>query len=311
MKLYPTPENRLPEGGVCHDVTTSDGVHLRAFTARQTRAKATLFILNGRAEYIERYFETINDMVQRGFAVVSFDWRGQGGSQRQLSDPMRGYVKSFKNYDRDLEAIVGLARRLDFPEPFYAMAHSTGGNILLRALRDQRWFKRAVLCAPLLGLHFGKWPLPAVRVLTLGAKLLGLSWAYLPGYGRGPMKRAEFPNNPLTSDRVRWNRDMTTLEAHPELGVGGATYGWLRAVMQSLDALHKWPKSKGLTCPTMIVLAGQDRVVSNLEIRRFVENTAGFTLLTIEGSRHEILMENTTIRATFFAAFDSFMGLQN
>lgn len=310
MKLYPTLENRLPEGGVCHDVTTSDGVHLRAFTVRHTRAKATLFILNGRAEYIERYFETINDMVQRGFAVVSFDWRGQGGSQRLLSDPMRGYVKSFKNYDSDLEAIVGLARRLDFPEPFYALAHSTGGNVLLRALRDQRWFKRAVLSAPLLGLHFGKWPLPLVRVLTLGAKLFALGWAYLPGYARGPLKRAEFPNNPLTSDRARWNRDMATLEAHPELGVGGATYGWLRAVMQSLAALHKWPKSKGPTCPTMIIIAGQDRVVSNFDTRRFVESTAGFTLLTIEDSRHEILMENNVIRSKFFAAFDAFMELE-
>lgn len=309
MKLYPTLENRLPVGGLCHEVITRDGIHLRAFSVRQTHAKATLFILNGRAEYIERYFETVNDMVSRGFAVVSFDWRGQGGSQRQLKDVRRGYVKSFKHYDRDLEAIVGLARRLEFPEPFYALAHSTGGNVLLRALRDQRWFKRVVLSAPLLGLHFGKWPLPVVRALTLGAKLSGMGWAYLPGYARGPLKREEFPNNPLTSDRARWNRDMSTLEAQPELGVGGATFGWLRAVMQSLDLLHKWPKSKGPTCPTMIIMAGRDQVVSNLEIRRFVENTSGFTLLTIEESRHEILMENNAIRARFFAAFDSYIRL--
>lgn len=310
MKLYPTPENRVPEDGVCHDVKTSDGVHLRALTVRQTRAKATIFVLNGRAEYIERYFETINDMVQRGFAVVSFDWRGQGGSQRQLSDPVRGYVSSFKKYDLDLEAVVGLAQRLDFPEPFYALAHSTGGNVLLRALRDQRWFKRAVLTAPLLGLNFGKWPIPIVWLLTWGAKLLGLSSAYLPGLAKAPMKRDEFLNNPLSSDRTRWNRDMATLEAHPELGVGGATYGWLLAVMQSLAGLHKWPKSKGPSCPTMIIMAGQDRVVSNFDTRRFVENTAGFSLLTIEDSRHEILMENTAIRAKFLAAFDAFIGLK-
>jgi lysophospholipase len=310
MKLYPTPVNRVPEGGICHDVTTSDGVHVRAFTVRHTRAKATIFILNGRAEYIERYFETINDMVQRGFAVVSFDWRGQGGSQRQLSDPMRGYVSSFKKYDLDLEAVVGLAQRLDFTEPFYALAHSTGGNLLLRALRDQRWFKRAVLSAPLLGLQFGNWPLPVVRVLTLGAKLLGLSGAYLPGVPRGPLKRSDFPNNPLSSDQVRWNRDMTTLETHPELIVGGATYGWLRAAMQSLASLHKWPKAQGPSCPTMIMMAGQDRVVSNFDTRRFVENTAGFSLLTIEDSRHEILMETTAIRSKFLAAFDAFMGLE-
>jgi lysophospholipase len=311
MKLYPTPENRLTAGGICHEVTTSDGVRLRALTVRHTHAKATIFILNGRAEYIECYFETVNELVQRGFAVVCFDWRGQGGSQRQLSDPMRGYVKNFKHYDTDLEAIVGLVGRLDFPEPYYALAHSTGGNILLRALRDKVWFKRAVLTSPLLGLHFGGWPVPIVRMLTLGARLLGLGWIYLPGFARGPMKRGEFPGNPLTSDRARWSRDMATLEAHPELGVGGPTFMWLRAVMKSIGELHRWPKTKGPSCPTMIIVAGQDTVVSNFGTRAFVERVPGFTVLTIEESRHEILMENNAIRQRFFAAFDAFIGLKN
>jgi lysophospholipase len=310
MKLYPTAENRLPEGGICHDVTTSDGVHLRALTVRHTHAQATIFILNGRAEYVERYFETVNDLVQRGFAVVSFDWRGQGGSQRLTSNPLRGHVKSFADYDKDLAAIIDLAGRLDFPEPYYALAHSTGGNILLRSLRNKKWFKRAVILSPLLGLHYEPWPVPVVRVLTSLVKILGLSWNFLPGYAHQPMKRTDFPNNPLTSDRGRWNRDMTTIELHPELGIGGPTFGWLRAAMSSLGQLHRWPKTKGPTCPTMIIIAGQDQVVQNKDTRNFVDRVPGFTLLSIEESRHEILMESNAIRQRFFAAFDAFMGLQ-
>lgn len=310
MKLYPTPENRLPEGGTCHDVTTSDGVHLRAFAVRQSRARATIFILNGRAEYIERYFETINDLTRRGFAVISFDWRGQGGSQRLTSDRLRGYVRSFKDYDKDLASVITLAGRLEFPEPYFALGHSTGGNVLLRALRDQHWFKRVVISSPLLGLHYRQWPLPVVRVLTLLAKISGLGWAFLPGYRRGPMQRNDFDRNPLTSDRLRWNRDMGTLEAHPELGVGGPTYSWLRAAMNSFFELQRWPKNRGPSCPTMIVIAGQDHVVQNIDTRRFVARAPGFTLLTIAESRHEILMENNAIRHRFFAAFDTFIGLE-
>jgi lysophospholipase len=309
MKLYPTLENRLPEGSICHDVTTSDGVHLRALSVRQTRAKATIFILNGRAEYIERYFETINELMQRGFAVISFDWRGQGGSQRILANPLRGFIKNFSQYDKDLAAVIGLAGRLDYPEPFYALGHSTGGNILLRALRDQKWFKRAVLCSPLLGLHYGYWPVPIVRLLTLCAKVSGLSWAFLPGYAQGPMKRDDFELNPLTSDRGRWNRDIKTLEAHPELGIGGPTYGWLRAAMNSFFELHRWPKGRGPNCPTMIVIAGKDYVVDSRETRNFADHAPGFSLLSIDESRHEILMENNIIRHRFWAAFDAFMSL--
>jgi lysophospholipase len=309
MKFYPTPANPVPESAICHDVITNDGKHLRALTVRHTKAKGTIFILNGRAEYLERYFETISEMVARGFAVVSFDWRGQGESQRLLKDPMRGYVIGMADYDKDLAAIIALADRLDFPEPRYAIGHSTGGHILLRAVRDQKYFKRAVVIAPLLGLNFGKWPEPIVRLLTFGAKLVGLGWCYLPGRTQGPLKREAFPNNPLTSDRTRWNRDIETIEIEPKLSIAGPTYAWLRAVMNSLRELHNWPKGKGPTCPTMIVLAGQDRVVSNIDIRRFVDSTAGFSLIAIEDARHEILMENNTIRAKFYAAFDAYLML--
>jgi lysophospholipase len=310
MKLYPTLENRLPEGALCHDVVTSDGFHLRAMTVRQHRAKATIFVLNGRAEYVERYFETIGELAQRGYAVISFDWRGQGGSQRVLTDHMRGYIRSFADYDKDLAAVIGLAERLDFPEPHFALAHSTGGNILLRSLREKKWFKRAVITAPLLGLHFGNWPNTVVKLLTFATRLFALGWVYLPGYGRGPFKREEFPDNPLTSDRGRWNRDIATLEQHPELGIGGPTYGWLGATLKSIAELYNWPKKQGPTCPTMIIIAGRDAVVNSMDTREFVAKVPGFTLLSIDESRHEILMENNIIRQRFWAAFDTFMGLE-
>jgi lysophospholipase len=310
MKLHPTLENRLPEGALCHDVTTSDGLHLRAVTLRQHKARATIFVLNGRAEYVERYFETMKELAQRGFAVISFDWRGQGGSQRVISDHLRGYVRSFADYDMDLSAIVGLASRLDFPEPYYALGHSTGGNILLRALRHRTWFKRVVITAPLLGFHFGKWPMPVVKLLTFVTRLVGAGTIYLPGLARGPLKRDEFPNNPLTSDRGRWNRDIATLEQHPELGVGGPTYGWLGAAMKSISEIYNWPSKKGPSCPTMIIIAGRDRVVDSRATREFVDQVPGFTLLSIDDSLHEILMEKNVIRQRFWAAFDTFMGLE-
>ena len=309
MKIHPTVENPAPAGAMCHDVTTSDKVHLRAVVVRPTHARGTLFVLNGRADFSERYFEFNKEMTARGLAVVSFDWRGQGGSQRILRDQLRGFVKRFADFDKDLEAIIGLAQRLDMPEPFYAFAHSTGGHILLRALRSKTWFKRAVITAPLLGFHFRRWPLPVVHALNFLTFITRTHWCYLPGFARGPMKRSEFLDNPLTTDRGRWNRDMTTIENFPEITLGGPTFGWLRAAMKSLAELRKWPKGRGPTCPTMIVLAGQDRVVNNVDAREFVQRVPGFSLLTIAHSRHEILMENNMIREKFLAAFDAFMEL--
>ncbi len=310
MKIHPTLENPAPAGAMCHDVTTSDKVLLRAVVVRPTKAQGTLFILNGRADFSERYFEFMKELLGRGLGVVSFDWRGQGGSQRLLRDELRGFVRSFADFDKDLEAIIGLAKRLDMPEPYYAFAHSTGGQILLRALRNKSWFKRAVITAPLMGFHYGRWPLPVVHLLNFVTWLTRTHWMYLPGYARGPIRREEFPDNPLTSDRGRWNRDVTTIEKFPEITLGGPTFGWLRAALKSFADLRKWPKGKGPACPTMIVMAGQDKVVNNVACRRFVERVPGFSVLTIANSRHEILMENNTIREKFLAAFDSFMELE-
>ena len=120
-----------------------------------------------------------------------------------------------------------------------------------------------------------------------------------------------FNGNILTSDKGRWDRDFATLAAYPELAVGGPTFGWLRAAMQSIDQLNRWPKGQGPTCPTMIVMAGLDGVVDNKDTRAFGQRVPGFTLTSIPDSLHEILMERNQIRERFFAAFDSFIGQEN
>jgi lysophospholipase len=307
MQLYPTSINKLPEGLTCIIVPSKGGVKLRAAYASPRKPKGTVFILNGRGEFMERYFETMNDLMKRGYAVASFDWRGQGGSQRLLKDHLRGYVKSFEDYDADLDAFYARVAVAHCPKPYYGLAHSTGGHMLLRALRGRKWIEKAVITAPLMGFHFGKWPMWVVHLLNLGAKFSGLDWLYIPGVSKAPLKRSDFPNNVLTSDRGRWDRDLTTLEQHPELAIGAPTFAWLRAAMKSFSVLFHWPKATGPSCPTLIVLAGQDRLVNNKDTMNFLKQTPGFSVITLADSQHEILNEKTAIREKFFAAFDAFV----
>ena len=87
-----------------------------------------MVVLQGRAEFIEKYFETVRDLRARGFAVATFDWRGQGLSDRALSDRHKGYVRNFSNYITDLEAMMEQVVMPDCPPPFFALAHSMGGG---------------------------------------------------------------------------------------------------------------------------------------------------------------------------------------
>jgi lysophospholipase len=308
-QVFPHPDNPAPDNTSVHSVLTADGVELRALTALVAGARGTIIFLNGRAEYIERYFETMRDAQARGFSVASLDWRGQGGSQRLLNDRMRGYVKRFSDYDEDLRSFMTQVVLKQCPKPYYVVAHSTGGQIVLRALRHRTAFSKVILTAPLVDLKYGWWPKPIIRLVNLLTQILQLTWMYLPGYATAPLKPGDFAKNPLTSDESRWDRDIKTLEAHPELAIGGVTYGWLIAAMASINELKRWPKGQPVSCPTLIITAGRENVVDARAARFFSQRVQGISFMQIEGSKHEILMEQDTLRKPFWSAFDAFVGL--
>jgi lysophospholipase len=165
MKLISIPANPVPEDVVTGTLKTPDRVDLRfARWAPPPGRKGTVCIFHGRAEFIEKYYETARELRSRGFAVATVDWRGQGLSQRALRDPKKGYVESFREYETDLEAFMREIVLPDCPPPYYAIGHSMGASILIRiADRGYRWFDRMVLCARSLHLASVRRPTPGPR----------------------------------------------------------------------------------------------------------------------------------------------------
>jgi lysophospholipase len=71
MRLVSTPSNPVPDGAVTGSVKTRDGALLRyGRWGCEGRYKGAVCLLQGRAEYIEKYFETVRELRSRGFAVV-------------------------------------------------------------------------------------------------------------------------------------------------------------------------------------------------------------------------------------------------
>jgi len=306
MKLHPIPGNPLPAGADCLELVTADKVRLRAMRVIPEGARGTVVIVGGRGDYIERYFETVRDLAARGFAVATVDLRGQGGSQRVSGYQYRDRPRSFTEFDEDLRTLVESVVIPTCPAPYYALGHSTGGHLLLRALRKRDWFRKAVLVAPLVEILYGPWPRPLVWLLVNGARALRLGTLFLPGVRKTPMGREDFAGNPLSSDRQRWNRDSATLEEAPGLGLGGPTFAWLDAARRSLAEMGRMRKPRAAV---LIVAAGADRLVGNEGIRRLARKVPGIALTVIPDSRHEILSERDEVRRQFLAAFDSFVTL--
>ena len=130
----------------------ADGLKLRYATTAVEGSHRSLFVFSGRTEFIEKYEEALGDWSVQGFRCAILDWRGQGGSDRLLSDPMKGHVGDFAEFQRDADAFLAATYEA-LPPPRWAFGHSMGGHNLLRlAVRRPELFDGIVLSSPMLGL---------------------------------------------------------------------------------------------------------------------------------------------------------------
>lgn len=308
MQLLSIPENPVPAGATVGTLTTADKVALRYARWLPTAPRrGTVCVFQGRAEFIEKYFEVVEELRGRGFAVATLDWRGQGLSQRALCDPRKGYVRRFSDYDRDLEAFVKDVMLPDCPPPYFALAHSMGGAILIRAAHQgRRWFERMMFSAPMLGLAG-----PASRRLAKGAaralRLFGLGGSYVPGGGATAIHSLPFEGNVLTSDPGRYARAGAVLAAHPQLALGSPTVAWLDCAYGEIEAFAMPSYPRSILQPMLIAAAGHDQVVSTPAIEQFAIRLRAGSHIVIPKAEHEILMEQDSLRGQFWAAFDAFI----
>ncbi len=308
MKLISIPANPVPDNFIAGALKTPDGVSLR-YARWQPPAgrKGTVCILQGRGEWIEKYFETVRDLRARGFAVAALDWRGQGLSDRALSDRHKGYVRDFSEYDSDLETFMREIVLPDCPPPLFAIGHSTGATVLIRAAyRGRRWFDRMVLTAPLIDL-VGFGATTTARILVRAMRMAGFGSMYVPKGEVGIMEARPFAGNVLTSDPVRYARNAAILEAEPALALGQPTVAWTDAAFRAMRTMRERSYPSHIRQPMLIIAAGNDAVVSNVAIEDFAGLLRAGSQLVISGSNHEVLMEQDRFRSQFWAAFDAYV----
>ncbi|MGO1163572.1 alpha/beta fold hydrolase [Brucella pseudogrignonensis] len=306
--LFETDANPIPAGTKSGQFKSKDGLDLRyAIMRPETKpSRGTVILLQGRNEFIEKYFETMLNLTARGFTVATMDWRGQGGSQRLLKDRMRGYVRNFSDYTDDLDQFLTEIVLPDCPPPFYVLAHSAGALITYSSMHKlTSRVTRMVLCAPLMGLR----PLQSgddkMRRMATALRWLGLGRKYADG-GRIRGER-QFENNPLTSDPVRFARNMEVVRNNPNLALGGPTIHWIGNALRAASRIHQSDFYEGPTVPVLIIAAGADTVVSTAATERLAARTRNVSLVVIDGARHELLQEADFYREQTLAAFDAFI----
>ena len=138
-------------------------------------------------------------------------------------------------------------------------------------------------------------------------RLIGRGSGYVPTGHGASIGVDDFIGNVLTSDPVRYARNMAVLEEAPELGIGSPTIAWADAALRLMKQFAAPGYAGSLRQPILMVAAGRDEVVSTPAIENFGMHLRAGSHLIVAGAQHEILQEQDQFRAQFWAAFDAFV----
>lgn len=287
--------------------TTLDGVRIRLGVWNQDAPMGTILLFPGRTEYIEKYAPTATVFGARGYAALVIDWRGQGLADRGAPDRLLGHVEDFKDYQRDVDAMVAAAKEMSLPEPFYLLGHSMGGCIGLRALMNGLDVKAACFTGPMWGINVPpRMRLPA-WVLGAVAHQFGKGRTLCPGTKIEPSVLTDpYQDNLLTTYRPTYEWLRTQVTKHPDLALGGPSLSWLIEGLRECRDLAKEP-SPDVACLTF--LGTNESVVQSFPIRARMAQWPNGHLEMVAGAEHEILLETpviiervTDLAAEFFGA---------
>lgn len=290
---------------------TPSGVLLRyqkfvPYTGYDT--KPTILICPGRATSVEKYENVIEALCHRGYHVWCLDWRGQGLSTREAG--RKGYIADYKHYCEDLDYFIRTLLKTDVKNrPLVVLGHSMGAHIALRYMIDYPGFiDGAVLAAPMLDIHTGIYSKGGAAFLSNFMVKLGFAKAYVYKQGDYNPVFQPFEGNILT-----YNQELFYYHRHlqihnPDIVVGGVTYGWVKATLDSIAYVNTPETLSKITVPIKIYAADNEQVVDNSGMKDIVNWLPDCEAETLKGTKHQLLAEVPDVLTHIYDGLDRFVG---
>lgn len=282
------------EAGVAGSFTGVAGVEIAFRIFRVPTPTAAIVLITGRTEPVRKYAELIDDLTRAGYSVYAMDHRGQGASGRLLPNPQKGHVENFDDYVTDLHTFVSTIVRPDTTGKVFLIAQSMGGAVgLLDVGAFPQDFDAVVASSPMLEIDTGSFPAPIASTLGTAACSATDGTAYAVG-SADFQQETDFSKSTVTQSMTRFEWKRVLYEESPELRIGGLTWKWLcEALAGSSYAEQLGWRS---TTPTLIIQAGQDRIVKPGGQNRYCTPASRCQLTRIDGAMHEHFAERDELR---------------
>lgn len=288
-------------------MTTSDGLTLEYCAFLNPLFSQTIVISPGRVEGYLKYQELVYDLFHQEYNVFVIDHRGQGLSQRMLSDVQKGYVDNFDDYAHDLHQFIS---EVVIPTSGFKpkiLAHSMGGAIILRLLQlYPEDAAAAVLCSPMIAINTGAIPRPLALLLVWFMHATNKLCRKAPWYffGQSDYQAKAFKDNHLMHSKTRYEKFIALYQRHKKLQLGGVTLKWLIEAEKARIGIHT--DIEKMKTPFIIIQAGDDSIVDNTAQNNFCRkahklrpsSAIASKPICIKGALHELLFESDHIRSS-------------
>jgi lysophospholipase len=286
------------------------GVRLRYGAARLPYSRGTIVFVTGYTETGEEYFELIKEFQNRGYDVWEMDWHGQGGSQRYFADaPQKIHSDGVGKDADDLYQFVTKIVKPDPKKPIFLIAHSFGCLVSLECLHDHAGlFDKAVLTSP--ALSFLKKPVWVSQAFANMMTSIGHGQDYAADQDDWPRLEPKLLN-PLwhTHDPERLRLPVALFNTHPELAVGGCTWGYLHNYLDAVDMVNKRDYLLGIDTAILIASGLDDKITEPAAHARASRILPHAHIVKIEEGRHELARESDPLRNQYLnAVIDFFDG---
>lgn len=309
-----------PKGFTWGQFKNAKGFDIRyGHIAPKGDAKATIVLGPGYGEPVEKFFETIKDLVDQGYAVWAMDWCGQGGSERTNTKNLNKPYFAEKFIDHHVDDLNQFTtqivqksgdKKLEGQKTFF-MGFSMGGHIGLRYLKKHPdTFDAALLNAAMLDFNTGAIPRNGASLLAWFMNAANKLDDYIPNGHDWSAEKRVFKNNVLTSDPERFNVQISWFEEKPELQLGSQTYGWFYHADKSVQKLRMKDYLEGVETPILMSVPTNDLVVlaqAQIDASDRMKNSSYYK---IDGSGHEIAMEQNKYRDLWWKKTTGFLTEQ-
>lgn len=271
--------------------------------------RGSILFLPGRADFFEKYLESLEEWHRAGWAVTAADWRGQAGSGRLGNDDVTGHVEDFGDWVADLSYLWRAWKR-STPGPHVLIGHSMGGHIVTRALVEKTVDPDAVvLSAPMLEMAGPPLPLAILhsvaRLMTRIGSPQRQAWKWSEKPGEMPSRRRDL----LTHDDARYEDELRWRENRPYLIMGPGSWRWVEQAYASIRKLEAPGAMEKVNVPVLIISTSNDKLVKHeAAVRASTRLPHGELVAFGDEARHEILREIPAVRHRAMQAISEFLN---